>query len=274
MTELLIFACSPRVAELPECGSEAVEVAMATSWADCVSIFYGGDAAKLHSFLASRTTRRFLFSGHADVKFATPPSSAASAPAATDASGATADSVQNPNPAKPKGLNLSLGFTKPGGQLEAVDPTTLAQLLGSHSAVNGGGLELVVLNGCRSEALGRACHTAGVPYVVCWCTKLLDAAARLFARTLFQQLASGVAIHAAFEEAKRIVTSTHRDWRGKRHPHPGACHVRSPRDRQLTHARHKRAVFEPLCLQCMNSSTPTLFPQLAIRRLVPTAAGR
>ena len=50
------------------------------------------------------------------------------------------------------------------------------------------GLELVVLNGCESLALGKMCCGAGVPVVVCWATKVNDEAAYLFARGFFGAL--------------------------------------------------------------------------------------
>ena len=46
-TQLLLFACSPHVSPLPQAGSEAVEVALATSWGelgDAVRISFGASA--------------------------------------------------------------------------------------------------------------------------------------------------------------------------------------------------------------------------------------
>ena len=53
------------------------------------------------------------------------------------------------------------------------------------------GLELVVLNGCESLALGKMCCGAGVPVVVCWETEMADEAAYLFARGFFGALGQG-----------------------------------------------------------------------------------
>ena len=50
------------------------------------------------------------------------------------------------------------------------------------------GLELVVLNGCESLALGKMCCGAGVPVVVCWETLVESEAAYLFARGFFGAL--------------------------------------------------------------------------------------
>lgn len=52
--------------------------------------------------------------------------------------------------------------------------------------------------------------------VVCWASRVLDAAARHFARTFFQQIAMGAPPQTAFEQARRAVLITTRDWRGRR----------------------------------------------------------
>ena len=88
------------------------------------------------------------------------------------------------------GNQLTLGLTRAGGGLEGVEPDLIAKVLGSHSPSSGGCLELVVLNGCESEALGRAIFAAGIPTVVCWKTKVHDHAARIFSRCFFQQIAT------------------------------------------------------------------------------------
>ena len=66
-------------------------------------------------------------------------------------------------------------------------------------------LELVFLNGCSSEALGRAVHQqAGVPWVVCWRTPCNDEAARFFSVKFFQAL-NRATYRDAFEQAKSAV---------------------------------------------------------------------
>lgn len=171
--ELLIFACSPRVAPLPEAGSEATDVAMATSWGDAVHISFGGDAERLRHTLITARPRRFLFTGHSDVIF--------------------------------NGGEKTLGFTKPGGTLELVETELVAQILASHGVNSGGLLELAFINGCRSEALGRMLATSGVPCVVCWRGRVCDGAARVFARAFFQAVAGCMSYERAFVEAKRAV---------------------------------------------------------------------
>ena len=90
-------------------------------------------------------------------------------------------------------------------------------MLGSHSTRHPHGtLELVFLNGCRTRAMGEAVRRAGVPVVVCWESKVLDIAARLFSRAFFEMLAGGASARHAFDDARRAVLLCTRDWRGKR----------------------------------------------------------
>lgn len=83
----------------------------------------------------------------------------------------------------------SLGLTRPGGGLEAVEPQLIAEVLGAHAPSKGGRLELIVLNGCLSEALGRAILAEGIPTVVCWKTLVHDKASRVFGRAFYQSVA-------------------------------------------------------------------------------------
>ena len=55
------------------------------------------------------------------------------------------------------GAQKTLGFTSEDtGEIATVRPAELAEMLGAHSPRSGGRLELVFLNGCCSEELGRA----------------------------------------------------------------------------------------------------------------------
>jgi len=146
---------------------------MSTCWGDAVCIKYGGDAERLRASLVAEQPRRFLFTGHTDVDLGDG--------------------------------ELRLGFTKPGGWLEAVDTELVAQVLGAHCVGGGGCLELAFLNGCRSEPLGEAVRRAGVPTVVCWQGRVVDAAARIFARAFFQAVAAGMEYGRAYDEARRAV---------------------------------------------------------------------
>ena len=176
--QLLVFACSPHVSPLPEAGSEAVSVLLATSWGheQACSIHWGGTSVQLQEALTARKTRRFLFSGHAD------------------ATHKDANSV----------ATKTLGFTKPGGDLEIADPAVLAETLGRFKQ----SLELVFLNGCESLSLGRHVCDQGIPTVVCWSTKTEDGAARLFASEFFALLArGGKTAREAFDGAKEMLTN-------------------------------------------------------------------
>ena len=186
--ELLVFVCSPNAGPLVNALPEAQDVKATCQ--GVVEIKNGGTAQELRQQLLAVPTRRFLFTGHAD---------------ASD----------------PSGAGHTLGFTKPGGGLELVNRADIASVMGRHgtTALSGVRLELVFLNGCCSEELGRAAIAAGIPTVVCWRTLAWDPAARLFARTFFQAIArgGGVGYRRAFEEAVsalRLVT----------HVNPAAAH--------------------------------------------------
>jgi len=177
--ELLIFVCSPNVSTLANALPEAQDVKATCK--GVVEIKNGGTAQELRHQLLAVPTRRLLFTGHAD---------------ASD----------------PSGAGHTLGFTKPGGGLELVKRADIAGVMGRHgaTALSGVRLELVFLNGCCSEELGRAAFAAGVPTVVCWRTVVFDPAARLFAKAFFEAIArDGVDYRRAFEEAVselRLVT--------------------------------------------------------------------
>lgn len=101
------------------------------------------------------------------------------------------------------GAQKTLGFTSEDtGEIATVRPNELAEMLGAHSPRSGGRLELVFLNGCCSEELGRAVHAAGVPVVVCWSTLAENSAARIFAMTFFKTYMRG-------KDYRQAVCSTH-----------------------------------------------------------------
>lgn len=186
--ELLIFACSPASAQLPEAVVEATEVSRLID----ASIHARGDvtANELRSALLAVPTRRFLFIGHAD--------------ASLDQREEEEEEQNDPQLAAMMVARYgvarrrrrrvvfgsrTLGFVTQSGHLSAVVASDLAGLLGRHGADRGGPLELVFLNGCNSESLAVAVCDAGVPFVVCWRTKAHDAAARIFSMAFFEALA-------------------------------------------------------------------------------------
>lgn len=174
--ELLIFACSPRAAALPNAVVEATEVSRVFD----ASIYARGEvtANELRAALLAVPTRRFLFIGHTDAPMLS-----------GDALAALAVARHGRSPPPVVFGCRTLGFVTSSGHLSAVAAGDLAQLLGRHGVDRGGELELVFLNGCRSESLARAVVEAGVPLCVCWKTKAHDGAARLFSRAFFDALA-------------------------------------------------------------------------------------
>ena len=102
-----------------------------------------------------------------------------------------------------------------------MDPANLAAMFGSRGACNGGCLEFVALNGCRTAELASAVRDEGVPAVLGWRTKVHDQGARLFIRHLFAACAAGMPVPAAFLNATHACRPRlHTGWRvagGERH---------------------------------------------------------
>jgi hypothetical protein len=172
--ELLIFVCSPSISPLPQALNEAEEIkAKCAAWT-CQITSDNATAQELRGQLCKHRPRRFLFSGHGDATYMG---------------------------------DLTLGFARPdGGALEVVEPKHLSTLLGSQGKDSEGTLDLCFLNGCNTEALGRAAREAGVPTVVCWRTETLDGAAKLFSTVFFETVCvHGRTYREAFDEAVRAV---------------------------------------------------------------------
>lgn len=169
--ETLIFVCSPKhsALALPHLADEAVDVANVTT----AHIRRGGTANDLRNELLQHRYKAFLFSGHGDAELS--------------------------------GKQQTLAFTGAAGGLDTVRPEHLAELLGHHSPKHGGTLDVVFLNGCCTEQIGRSVHRAGVTYVVAWRTRAETKAAHLLASTFFGALASGRGHVQAFEDAKSAV---------------------------------------------------------------------
>lgn len=167
--QLLIYACSPSRTPLPNVSIEADEVMI-----HCAAVVSSGTAERLRQSLLNLRPLRFLFAGHADAS-----------------------------------LNgeRTLAFTEDAGRISVVTPDALTSMLLSVRQGRTDVLELVFLNGCSSEALGRAVHDqTGVPWVVCWRTACDDEAARLFSVKFFQALSrSGCSYRDAYLQAKSAI---------------------------------------------------------------------
>ena len=172
--DLLIFVCSPSIYPLPQALKEAEEIkATCTAWI-CHVTSNKATAQELRGQLSEHRPRRFLFSGHGNAPYMG---------------------------------GYTLGFARPdGGALEVVGPKLLSTLLGSQGEDSEGTLDLCFLNGCNTEALGRAAREAGVPTAVCWRTEAHDGAAKLFSTVFFKTVSVlGRTYRQAFDEAVRAV---------------------------------------------------------------------
>jgi hypothetical protein len=169
-SDLVIWACNPSLAPLPQIDDEAAAVSQHFP----AAIHRGGDAEALRRKLLETPTRMFLFIGHADASI--------------------------------EGGARTLAFTTAsGGNLIVAPNSELASMFGLSSTTSGGSLEFVFLNGCCSEELGREIQRAGVLNVVCWRTRTEDRAACLFSVSFFHALKLGHSYRRAFEEGKRSV---------------------------------------------------------------------
>ena len=98
---------------------------------------------------------------------------------------------------------FTLGFTDAAGGLQILDPATITEVV-SHAP----NLELVVFNGCKSAALGKAVVRRGL-LAVCWETVVDDAAAALFTPAVpprQRRRRDGRLLPNAFKQADAITT--------------------------------------------------------------------
>ena len=178
--ELLIYHCSPSVAPLNHARSEADDVKRVYG-DDAVAV--SGTSESLHGKLLKMRPARFLFTGHTNAQL--------------------------------EEGKFTLAFADDEGRLDVVRPETLVNLFHGVREGRDDVLELVFLNGCKSEELGRAIREdAKVPWVVCWRTKCNDEAARLFSVHFFEALSLAGALEtepypSAFYQAKSALITKH-----------------------------------------------------------------
>ena len=105
----------------------------------------------------------------------------------------------------PEGIMLyTLGLVKKNGKLEKVDPQDLVKLFSPYAVVNGGSLDFIFINSCKSFGYGISLHQAGF-VVVCWETPVRDDAAANFATAFYEKWAKGHSIQAAFNFAEEKI---------------------------------------------------------------------
>ena len=207
--DLLIVVCNPTVSPLPKAKEEADAVSkLAEKHGKCVEVHQSCTADELRELLAEEVRPRILlFIGHANA---------------------------------PYEGEFTLGFTDAAGGLQILDPATITEVVS-----NAPNLELVVFNGCKSAALGKAVVRRGL-LAVCWETVVDDAAAALFTPALFGQLLhpdnanvemSGL-VPKAFKQAELAITTA-----------PGHVpgHLRSVGAKFVHIASHSGSVRRPAC---------------------------
>ena len=91
----------------------------------------------------------------------------------------------------------TFGLVKEDGSLDRVDPRDIVELFAPYSRMNGGDTEFIFLNACRSNGYGMCLNTMGF-VVVCWSTRVNDAAAQPFAVAFYK---ARVKNNASWQEA-------------------------------------------------------------------------
>lgn len=243
--DLLIFSCNPKTCALPGLDEEVHAVQRAFKRSADVRHVRNLDPKELQKELLSRPPRCFMFVGHAN--------------------------------AEVDGAKTLAFCTGKDRELCAVTPETLAKLLGEFSPARGGPLRLVFLNGCQSEALGRAVLDAGVPHVVCWSTIVETKAAAAFSEGFFRAMEEGCDVAGAFEQAKLAVTLIPKHG-GASPPRAAGSHLDST-SRPAPHLPLTR--FWRRCRAVVSGSMPGFVPKYELRdprlgvpSLVTTPSGR
>ena len=100
----------------------------------------------------------------------------------------------------------TLGLVKKDGSLDIVDPRDIVALLEPYSVMNGGDTEFIFLNACRSDGYGMSLNAKGF-VVVCWSTRVNDAAAQPFAVAFYEaRVKNNASWQEAFDFAVKIIS--------------------------------------------------------------------
>jgi len=73
-------------------------------------------------------------------------------------------------------------------EYEEIPIDKLSKILKTEAAANGGTIECVVLNACKTEEMGKKLRSAGVSHVVCWRSAVEDMTAKKFALDFYASL--------------------------------------------------------------------------------------
>ena len=99
----------------------------------------------------------------------------------------------------------TFGLVKKEGSLDPVDPRDIVELFAPYSRMNGGDTEFIFLNSCHSNGYGMCLNAMGF-VVVCWSTRVNDAAAQPFAAAFYEALVKNKASwKAAYDFAVKTI---------------------------------------------------------------------
>ena len=100
----------------------------------------------------------------------------------------------------------TFGLVKEDGSLDLVDPRDIVALFAPYSRMNGGDTEFIFLNSCHSNGYGMCLNAMGF-VVVCWSTRVNDAAAQPFAVAFyFARVKNNASWQEAFDFAVKIIS--------------------------------------------------------------------
>ena len=95
----------------------------------------------------------------------------------------------------------TVGLVKKNGSLDRVDPQDFVELFAPY-----GDTEFIFLNACRSNGYGMSLNQMGF-VVVCWSTRVNDAAAQLFATAFYEaRVKSNASWQEAFDFAVKTIS--------------------------------------------------------------------
>ena len=101
---------------------------------------------------------------------------------------------------------LGLCLIKKDGSKYFIDELVFAALLRPYSVMNGGDTEFIFLNACRSDGYGMSLNAKGF-VVVCWSTRVNDAAAQPFAVAFYEaRVKNNASWQEAFDFAVKIIS--------------------------------------------------------------------
>ena len=98
-----------------------------------------------------------------------------------------------------------MSLIKKDGSPDLIDEPVFAALFRPYSVMNGGDTEFIFLNACKTSGYGMRLNRMGF-VVVCWSTRVADAAAQPFAAAFYEALVkNNASLKAAYDFAVKTI---------------------------------------------------------------------